>query len=192
MFARTSIGRLEDRMNLVSIFLPPAVDRAFPHLRRNLAHNRERLITWFDVHLMMQEFAVGSFKRADWHQVRKGGPINPARAIVPKDRTCGQAGIPLIRCVCGNRVHVDPREEAKDTDGVKDAAMAHFRRQCPYSGKTDITMTSMSYEIPILEPTMQEQAKACFRLPSSCRTNSCLFLMRDLAAERPIFSVVRK
>ena len=116
-FVPTSMGRVEERMNLVSIRIPEAVDSKYPHLRRLLDANSDSLVTWYDIHIMLQSVANGQFKETDL-TAQSIGPVNPMRQLVPKSRTCRDANIDDIYCVCNDVVNVDPNGGYKTYDVV--------------------------------------------------------------------------
>lgn len=107
-FVGTSLGRLQERMNLVTVRIPDSLDSEYPHLRKFLRANQDRLTSWFDVHLMLREFATGEFKL--FPSLDSYGslnvPTNPARQLIHPYRTCSNAGILPEFCVCNEFINV--------------------------------------------------------------------------------------
>lgn len=107
-YSPTSLGRLEERMNLVTVRIPESLDSEYPHLRKFLRANSKRLTTWFDIHLMLREFATGEFRlfpSLDSYGPLNG-PTNPARQLIHPYRTCASANILPEYCVCNEFVNV--------------------------------------------------------------------------------------
>ena len=146
-FVATSVGRLQERMPLFSIFVHDSIHASFPHVRRMLKENRERLCTWFDIHRMMRQFADRSFTvpHSDQRPDSSDRPVNPARQVIPASRTCKHAGIPDIYCVCGNDVNIDLQTVESDDDIVfiKTFVANHLQRL-----PDDVDLTSITYHVP--------------------------------------------
>lgn len=53
----TVIGRIEERMPFFSISLPSNLTTKYPHLRKNLQDNKNKLVTWIDVHNLLLDVA---------------------------------------------------------------------------------------------------------------------------------------
>lgn len=114
-YVATSIGRLEERMSLFSIRVPDSIDQHYPHLRRLLTRNRERLLSWMDIHVMVKDIADQSFHTVNINR-RKTMGINPMRQEIPADRSCDNAVIRDEYCVCGNHVYLDLHTKSVDID----------------------------------------------------------------------------
>lgn len=100
----TSLGRLEERMNLFTIRIPEAMNEEFPHLRMFLNANRHRLISWYDIHQMLLDLTKGHLSPLE---TVKSGPISPWGQVAHHDRNCSDAGIDDDYCICGSKISVD-------------------------------------------------------------------------------------
>ena len=98
------IGRLEERMNLVSVRIPDSLNNKHPHLRMFLEANRHRLISWLDNHQMMLDVTKNDFAPL---RTMKSGPISPWRQVARADRSCSDAGINSEYCVCDGQISVN-------------------------------------------------------------------------------------
>lgn len=54
---QTVIGRIEERMPLFAVRIPKRLDERYPLLKPTLASNSERLLTWLDLHRMLDDIA---------------------------------------------------------------------------------------------------------------------------------------
>ena len=150
-FVPTSMGRIEERMNLVSVRIPEAVDNNYPHLRKFLTANENSLLSWYDVNLMMKSIATGDF-RTSAYDVGEKYLVNPMTQLVPRSRTCRDANIDEIYCVCNDVVSVDP-EGGYSTFDVEPGRKAveryiskHWKlTKCPQEVNSTI---KFSYHIP--------------------------------------------
>ena len=150
-FVPTSAGRIAERMNLVSIRIPDGVDHKYPHLRRFLNANKDSLITWYDIHKMMKSIASGEFKNI--HQPSpKSGAVNPMTQLVPRSRTCRDANIDEVFCVCNHVVNVEPHGKGLRTDvasAEKAVRSLLNRTQWSLCPQTVNMTTRFSYHIPV-------------------------------------------
>lgn len=93
--------QIEHRRPFLTFLLPSKL--ATPAVRQNLAVNRRRLVTAFDLHKTMRNFLLR-------HKSRQVEAVPPAvpwaydllEERVPKSRSCHTAHIPLDFCSCGN------------------------------------------------------------------------------------------
>ncbi|KAI1283117.1 hypothetical protein HDE_12778 [Halotydeus destructor] len=98
----TGMGRLESRMPFVSLRVPRRLDKKHPHLRRYLKANQESLLTWYDFNQLLKDVATGSF--TEQPVISKLSHINPSRTLIPRNRTCSDAGIDEVYCVCDGKI----------------------------------------------------------------------------------------
>lgn len=96
----TYIGRIEVRMPIMHIVLPPKLKRKFPALAENLAINTERLSVPFDLHQTLVDILNNNFNEPTKLYVN-----DKLRGIslfqpLPSDRSCADAWIPENYCAC--------------------------------------------------------------------------------------------
>ncbi|KAI6238822.1 hypothetical protein M3Y99_00639000 [Aphelenchoides fujianensis] len=90
--ASTYVGRVEERMPLMAVYVPPKFRRAEAEKFANLRANANRLTSAFDVHQTLQE-AMGFEQPTE----RSGSSLfHPIEA----DRSCQDARIPAQHCMC--------------------------------------------------------------------------------------------
>jgi len=58
LFRVTDMGRVEERMPLLSISLPKSME----YFRRNLEHNSKVLTSWYDLHEFLLDMATENFE----------------------------------------------------------------------------------------------------------------------------------
>ncbi|XP_023241495.1 uncharacterized protein LOC111639786 [Centruroides sculpturatus] len=108
----TSIGRIEERMPLFSISIPSALEERFPHLRKYLKLNSDRLTTWLDVHSMLMDVVKSTYEESPPTHVWNTRGYSAWRMEIPINRTCETAGIAENHCVCQSEAVIsadDPR-----------------------------------------------------------------------------------
>ncbi|GFT91730.1 uncharacterized protein NPIL_97101 [Nephila pilipes] len=122
---KTYIGRLEERLPMLLIYLPPDFKIKHPKETENLKLNSHRLITPFDLHatlvniLHLQE----NFTFVNPDDVNAELALNFTKRAytlfqpVPEDRSCDDAFIDEHWCTCESSLPMDP-----DSDNVKHAA----------------------------------------------------------------------
>jgi hypothetical protein len=193
-YAPTSIGRLEGRHTLLSFLIHKSIDKKFPHLKRSLKLNQKTLMSWFDIHLMMKKIADGSF--TDPTAIRGNGSkfYNPMTHIIPLSRTCADAGIPEVHCVCGNRVNTQIRRvngNSNDFHSVTNVVNSLFMDRC---NVVIGNMTSMHYDIPVNSTVLLEKVEACFSIPNKKDhvQSKCIKLRRDLRKQQQGFVIQRE
>lgn len=108
----SGFGRLEERMNLVSIRVPESLDAKYPHLKKFLAANEDKLSSWADIHSLVGDIARGSYDPVT-SVTKKVGPISPWRELVHPDRTCNDAYVYSAYCVCNGTMNTDFRSPEK-------------------------------------------------------------------------------
>lgn len=103
----TPIGRLEERLPLLSVVVPEKLKRQFPNLHKNLRTNIDRLTSPFDIYETMVDIFNNHFQSPEVQYPYPRG-ISLFRSI-PEDRSCANAGIDEHNCVCysSEKVNVD-------------------------------------------------------------------------------------
>ncbi|KAI6216638.1 hypothetical protein M3Y99_01807400 [Aphelenchoides fujianensis] len=94
----TYTGRIEERMPLFALYLPPGLAREHPHFLANLRYNSNRLTSNYDVYRTLRTIAQlgGQPQKEQIHY--RGYSLLADR--VPTNRTCTEAGIPPNFCTC--------------------------------------------------------------------------------------------
>ena len=121
----SGFGRLEERLNLVTVRVPESLDSKYPHLKKYLTGNRDRLTSWIDVHEMIKDVALESYSPV-MEVAKKSGPISPWRELVHPDRTCDDAHIFRAYCVCNGTINTDSRAPEKYDIYWAYKAVEHF------------------------------------------------------------------
>lgn len=185
-YVTTSVGRLEERLTLVSILVHESIHTQYPHLRAKLMQNRNTLMSWYDIHIMMKSIADGSFREANAVETDSKF-FNPLTQVIPTSRTCADAGIPVQHCVCGNGVNVNPytRGAKSDIVSVYKAADTFWRQTC---NQTVTKLVSMHYDIPVEESVLLEHVVACFEVKKH-KEEKCLEFVRDLRKPKAEFVI---
>jgi len=139
---RSAMGRIEHKFPALVMLLPKTWLAADPALKRNLDANRQRLISAFDLHHTLAEFATSypgssrSSGQASEPGPGKGGSSSGGHedteeesmisrrnffsTEIPVDRACSDAGIQQIWCQCINWVPCT----SSDRHGVRRQAEA--------------------------------------------------------------------
>lgn len=100
------MGRIEERMPLFGIHIPDSIMSSNPHLSDYLLKNRDRLTTWLDVHRMLEDIANEEFAPIIGQQFGSES-YSLWRQTVPENRTCSEALIPQMYCVCDKRKRLE-------------------------------------------------------------------------------------
>lgn len=147
-FRQTDVGRIEDRMPMVSVVLPRWADKVYPNWRGVLKKNSKRLLSSYDLHGTLLEI-LSTLKEPGGKNVQKDFELkklkesgldvrwaehfsakSPGLSLfrpVPTTRSCEDAGIPSWFCVCESDhepLKVDDKRSVKAAKTVVD----HFNR----------------------------------------------------------------
>lgn len=111
----TDVGRIEDMMPMVTVILPPWVDKVYPNWRPALRENSRRLVSTYDLHEtfhsvfmtlknshkvdtdVLKSRKMGNRLKKHFSSNKKGISFFKE---VPKTRDCTDAGVPDFFCVC--------------------------------------------------------------------------------------------
>lgn len=104
----TFVGRIEERMPLLSIVPPEVFESRFIDVTVNLFQNTERLVSNFDLHETLSDILHQNFENVKYHNKGQRG-ISLFRQI-PKDRSCADASIPEHFCACYISKNITPTD----------------------------------------------------------------------------------
>ncbi|KAI1283031.1 hypothetical protein HDE_12781 [Halotydeus destructor] len=150
------LGQLENRMPLVTMRIPESLDTKHPHLRQLLTANQRSLLTHYDVYALLKDVATGSFTlKLEPGQLSH---INPSRTLIPSNRSCSDAGIDAIYCVCDNELHVEYLNVA-DRQAISQTMVKYLAS----IGKTTTSSFTFS-EIRIIVPRHREHFEYIVRV----------------------------
>ncbi|XP_052795473.1 uncharacterized protein LOC128228289 isoform X1 [Mya arenaria] len=94
----TFVGRIEERMPLLSIVPPSSFLSKYSHIARNMQQNTDRLLSNFDLYQTLNDILTESFDQKLTYDENKRG-TSLFRSI-PETRTCADASIPEHYCAC--------------------------------------------------------------------------------------------
>lgn len=109
---RSQQSRIEQRMPLFFILVPPSFQKHYNLAYRNLMVNEGRLTTPFDVHKTLLDLMYMAEITDDKIKKRSTEFYSHERGIslfleIPRNRTCRMAGIDPTWCACNDEVPVD-------------------------------------------------------------------------------------
>lgn len=96
----TYIGRIENNMPFLMVYIPDVLKKKYPWLHRNLKYNTEKLTSAFDVHETMMSVINGNVSDNVSKQVYRSRTSRSLFQKIPEMRTCADAGIPDLYCTC--------------------------------------------------------------------------------------------
>lgn len=102
----TFVGRIEERMPLLSVVPPETFQSKYPEAAKNLQENTQRLTSNFDLHEMLNDILNSDFEILEKSQTKKKRGISLFRRI-PDTRSCADASIPEHFCACYGSDKVD-------------------------------------------------------------------------------------
>lgn len=104
---RTLIGRYEERMPYLSVYLPPWFKKRYPNAAENLETNVWRLSCQYDVYETLVDVVNGRYGDEARETFKTRGRSLFSR--IPKTRTCSEAQISPHFCVCQKEESLDIR-----------------------------------------------------------------------------------
>ncbi|CAL8121220.1 unnamed protein product [Orchesella dallaii] len=123
----TNQGKLEDRMPVAYIVMPPWFRKKYPEYYGNLERNSKLITSAFDMHKTLYSLMnLDSLGEEDEYWLglanNESVPIGKYKGTsllreIPENRTCFEAGIPLHWCVCHRKIPVDLEEEFVEDAG---------------------------------------------------------------------------
>ena len=96
----TYIGRIENNMPFLMVYIPEILKMKYPWLQKNLEYNTDKLISPFDIHETLMDVLYGRFSEKRLDNVYKKRTNRSLFSKIPKTRTCVDAGIPPQYCTC--------------------------------------------------------------------------------------------
>ena len=103
----TFVGRIEERMPFVSVYIPEYMKKKFPNLDKNMQINAKRLTTNFDLYQTLVDILQGNFESPTRFNV--DGKLRGISLFgpVPESRSCSDAWIPENFCACYSSIPVN-------------------------------------------------------------------------------------
>ncbi|XP_002133328.3 uncharacterized protein [Drosophila pseudoobscura] len=99
-------GFLEERLPMLHIYLPPWYRRRYPQVARALRLNRNRLTSSYDLHLGIRHILEQIRPGIDFISSYSCIKCRSLLRVVPKNRGCSDANIPIHWCACETYVPV--------------------------------------------------------------------------------------
>ncbi|BFF93722.1 uncharacterized protein DMAD_11518 [Drosophila madeirensis] len=104
--ANHASGFLEERLPMMHIYLPPSYSRAYPKAARALKLNRNRLTSNFDLYLGIRSIVEQLRPGIDFMKTYSCLGCRSIFRVVPRNRGCRDANIPIHWCACETFVPV--------------------------------------------------------------------------------------
>lgn len=159
------IGRMEDRMPLLSIVIPEHIKRKYPHIHENLLSNTERLTSTFDTFQTLSDILHGNFTNKT-SPIRKKPPWGKSLfEKIPQNRTCFDAKIPEEFCTCYVKTNVDIKNQnviqiAKFIKGVINKELMILGEKC---SKLSLSRVKRASKIHLPLERVRQQDKKTLR-----------------------------
>jgi hypothetical protein len=96
----TYIGRIENNMPFLTVYIPEVLKQKYPWLQKNLQYNTDKLISAFDIHQTVVDAIYGRFSEKNSEAVYRSRTSRSLFSKIPKGRTCKDAGVPPQFCTC--------------------------------------------------------------------------------------------
>ena len=96
----TPIGRIEERMPLLTIYIPEHIKQRYPNLDRAMTENQNRLTSPYDLYETLKQIAEGNFRSLSVDSARPYPRGISMFRPIPEDRTCADGSIPEHSCAC--------------------------------------------------------------------------------------------
>ncbi|KAL4229746.1 hypothetical protein ACF0H5_010135 [Mactra antiquata] len=105
----TFVGRIEERMPVVTIAPPQSFKQKYPAAIKNLLDNTRRLTSNFDLHETVNDILTGDFEGKLKFQLNSKRGISLFQPI-PESRSCADASIPEHFCACYGSTDISTKE----------------------------------------------------------------------------------
>ena len=99
-YRNTPIGRIEDKMPMVTIVIPDHIKKKYPHLHENMVANQNRLTTPYDIYETLSDILHEKFNKEETTESNTLPRGISLFSPIPEDRSCYDAGISEIYCPC--------------------------------------------------------------------------------------------
>lgn len=116
----TFVGRIEERMPLLSIIPPKSFLSRFPTLAKNLKDNTEKLTSNFDLHQTLIDILTEDFEHSSALKYSRNDRGVSLFQPISDARSCSDASIPEHFCACYGSTKLPP----EDPTSVKAARFA--------------------------------------------------------------------
>ncbi|KAH8255826.1 hypothetical protein KR038_011295, partial [Drosophila bunnanda] len=93
-------GFLEERLPMLHIYIPPWYRERYPRVARALGINRNRLSSNYDLYAGLRHIITQIRPGIRFHHSFPPNTIRSIFEVLPRNRTCQQAGIPMHWCTC--------------------------------------------------------------------------------------------
>ncbi|RWS26918.1 hypothetical protein B4U80_10368 [Leptotrombidium deliense] len=154
-FSYTPMGLIESRMPFFSIRIPEKLHNKHPHLRQVLNLNKDSLMSWFDIHKMLEDVAAGNY---DFSREKILSPVNPMRYLVAPHRMCDHILIPKEYCICSAEFPVEDWEYSGSKKVIRtlESEIRKWTASCSQPNRT--------YLMQIILPTDNEEFNSVERV----------------------------
>ena len=96
----TFLGRIEDRMPVLAMYLPDHIKQRYPEIHKSMQNNTRRLTTFYDLHQTLTDILQSNFHSPSVsHFDGRERGISLLRPV-PVSRSCSDAWIPEEYCAC--------------------------------------------------------------------------------------------
>ncbi|KAK3597998.1 hypothetical protein CHS0354_042351 [Potamilus streckersoni] len=104
----TYVGRLENNLPFLSVYVPESLKRRFPWIHTNLMENSNRLVTVYDIHKTVSDISKKQFEYKTDGLVYSQRTARNLFHPIPKERTCVDAGVADNFCTCQESIKINP------------------------------------------------------------------------------------
>ncbi|TKR69407.1 hypothetical protein L596_021572 [Steinernema carpocapsae] len=112
----TAVGRLESRLPYLSIRIPPALDKKYSHLKKNLMANSKKMTTQFDLHRTLEHIVEAKFDFD--YSVDEAKQAYSLFNPISKPRTCNEVHVPEDYCPCFKELNIQPQEGFEAAEAI--------------------------------------------------------------------------
>uniref|UniRef100_T1KE88 Uncharacterized protein n=2 Tax=Tetranychus urticae TaxID=32264 RepID=T1KE88_TETUR len=177
-------ARAEGSLPFFAIRIPDSLDSKYPHLRKYLSLNENRLSSWYDIHQILLDTAQGQFQPVG---IRTDIPVAYSlfREEIPISRTCEDANISQDYCVCNGKVGVSVSSRRFPIDAAKclvDELKTIFQENDCRSNVTFRKIVSGAYFFPRANESWATYERANFTIqvePSQAKITAVIHRSKD-------------
>lgn len=106
----TYVGRLENNMPFLMVYVPDELKKRYPWIPKNLQHNTDMLVSAYDIHETMMAVMNKKFENTITAQVSGTRTARSLFQKIPDSRSCADAGIPSQYCTCYDATSVNTND----------------------------------------------------------------------------------